>query len=131
MVYGAEAPLFRGAWRCDATRSGFQVSETFRQLVGLIRLGEVRISDHGYDELAADGIFARDAMANVSEGIVVEDYPDYAKGACVLVLQKDRRGEPMHVLWGIPKDATSPAVLITAYRPDPGKWSNDFQRRKK
>lgn len=57
-----------------------------------------RLSDHGYDELAADGIFARDALANVSEGIVVEDYPDYAKGACVLVLQKDRRGEPMHVV---------------------------------
>ena len=31
----------------------------------------------------------------VAEGIVVEDYPKYAKGSCVLVLQKDRRGEPM------------------------------------
>ena len=49
------------AWRCDVTPTGFRVSETFRQVVGLIRLGEVRISDHGYDELAADGIFARDA----------------------------------------------------------------------
>jgi hypothetical protein len=107
------------------------VSETFRQVVGLIRLGKVRISDHGYDELAADGIFARDALANVAEGIVVEDYPDYAKGACVLVLQKDRRGEPMHVVWGIPKGASSPAVLITAYRPDPDRWESGLLRRRK
>jgi len=83
MVCGAEAPSSRGTWRCDVTLAGFRVSETFRQDIGLISLGEVRISDHGYDELAADGIFARDALANVSEGIVVEDYPDYAKGPCV------------------------------------------------
>jgi len=106
------------------------VSETFRQIVGLIQRGEVRISDHGYDELAADGIFARDVLATVADGIVVEDYPDYAKGPCVLVLQKDRRGEPMHVVWGIPKGASSPAVLITAYRPDKDQWEPGFARRR-
>jgi hypothetical protein len=107
------------------------VSETFRRIVGLIQLGEIRISDHGYDELTADGIFARDVLAKVSEGIVVEDYPDYAKGPCVLVLQQDRRGEPMHVVWGIPKGASSPAVLITAYRPDPDRWEPGFVRRRR
>ena len=105
------------------------MSETFRQVISLIQLGEVRISDHGYDELAADGIFARDVLAMVAEGAVVEDYPDYAKGPCVLVLQKDRHGEPMHVLWGIPKGASSPAVLITAYKPDPDRWEPGFMRR--
>ena len=36
---------------------------------------------------------------------------------------------PIHVVWGIPKGARSPAVLVTAYRPDPAKWSSDFIRR--
>lgn len=107
------------------------MNETFRQVVDLIRRGEVRISDHGYDELAADGIFARDVMATVGEGIVVEDYPDYAKGSCVLVWQKDGDGEPIHVVWGIPKGASFPAVLITAYRPDPDRWESGFLRRRK
>lgn len=107
------------------------MSETFERVVGLIGLGEVRISDHGYDELAADGISVREVLTAVAEGVVVQDYPDYAKGPCVLVLQQDHRGDPMHVVWGIPKGASSPAVLVTAYRPNPNVWEHDHLRRRK
>jgi hypothetical protein len=97
----------------------------------LIEQGDVRISDHGYDEIAADDLYVRDIVESAADGIVIEDYPDYPKGPCALVLQKDRTGEPMHVVWGIPKGRTSPAVLVTAYRPDPQRWEPDFTRRKK
>jgi len=107
------------------------MSKTFTEVLRLVQLGEVRISDHGYDELAADGLFVKDALASVVDAIVVEDYPEYPKGPCVLVLQKDRRGGPIHVVWGIPKGSLSPAVLVTAYRPDPTRWEEDFRRRRK
>lgn len=114
------------------------MSETFQRVVRLIQranvrmceCANVRISDHGYDELAVDRIFVRDVLATVEQGTPIEDYPDYAKGPCVLVLQKDRAGESIHAVWGIPKGADSPAVLITAYRPDPLLWEPGFARRR-
>ena len=106
------------------------MSQTLQTVIALVAQRDVKISDHGYDELAQDGILAREAVAGVPEAVVLEDYPDYPKGPCVLVLQKDQQGEPLHVVWGIPKGHTSPAVLITAYRPDPKRWSDDLTTRR-
>jgi hypothetical protein len=106
------------------------MSRTLQQIIELVQRGEVRISAHGYDELAADDIVVRDVVSGVSDAVVVEDYPDYHKGSSVLVLQKDSEGNAIHIVWGIPKGASSPAVLVTAYRPDPERWSEGFTRRK-
>lgn len=109
----------------------YVISDTFKKITELIALGEVRISNHGYDELAEDGLLVREIVAGAKYGKVVEDYPEYPKGPCVLVLQRDNEGGPVHAVWGIPKSASSPAVLVTAYKPDPLHWSEDFMERRK
>ena len=77
-----------------------RMSQTLSRVQALVDRGQVRISAHGYDELAADDIFIGDVIAGV------------------------------HVVWGIPENRTGPAVVVTAYEPDPARWSSDFLKRK-
>ena len=107
------------------------MSDVLAQIRSLVARGEVDVSAHGFRELAADGILLDDATAGVRAAIVIEEYPEFAKGPSVLVLQWDSEGRPLHVLWGIPKGRESPAVIVTAYRPDPERWSPDFTRRRR
>ncbi len=92
--------------------------------------GEIKSSDYGYDELSEDGLAVTEVVDGIETAEVVEDYPSFGKGPCVLVLQRDARGAPVHAIWGIPKGQDRPAVLVTAYRPDPAKWTADFKVRK-
>ena len=106
------------------------MSEIFEAILELIERREIAISNHGYDEMANDFISVRDVIEGIEKGMVVENYPNYPKGPCVLLLQKGSNGEPIHAVWGIPKGLNSPAVLVTAYRPDTDLWSKDFMRKK-
>ena len=105
-------------------------SQTFQDIQELIAKNEILISSHGYNELAEDDILVRDVISSVDNAVVIEDYPEFGKGPCALLLQTDRDGQPIHTVWGIPAGKKSPAVLITAYRPDVEKWSEDFKRRR-
>ena len=107
------------------------MSQTFKKIIYLIEKGEIKISNHGYDELAEDRILVKEIIASVKDGKIAEDYPEYPKGPCIPVLQRDKEGNPIHVVWGIQKNASSPAVLVTAYRPDRSIWTDDFMERRK
>jgi hypothetical protein len=107
------------------------MSKIWDNIIKLIENGDVVISEHGYDEIAADGLTVREILEGIAESIVIEEYPDYSKGPCVLTMLKDHDGNPVHAVWGIPHGSISPAVLVTAYRPDPDRWTDSFRRRKK
>jgi hypothetical protein len=106
------------------------MSSLLESIRDLVLNNNVKISDHGYDELSNDRISAREVVAGIQSAVVVKEYPEYGRGPCVLVLQRDYNENPVHVVWGIPSGETEPAVLVTAYRPDPEIWQEDFLRRK-
>jgi hypothetical protein len=106
------------------------LSKTLEHVRALVARGAVRVSLHGYEELAGDGIRVRDAVNGLGAAVVVEDYPEYAKGPCVLVLEQDADGRPIHVVCGVPAGQNSPAVVITGYRPNPEEWDETWLRRR-
>ncbi len=54
---------------------------TFEIIQQTVKDRDIRISDHGYDELANDGLTARKVVSGVIDAVLVESYPDYNKGA--------------------------------------------------
>ncbi len=106
------------------------MSEFLERIRALVTAGQYEITAHAHAELNFDGLLAGDIVSGVAGAVVVEAYPDYHKGPSILVLQHDGEGHPLHALWGIAKGTNSPAYLITACRPDPGRWSADFLERK-
>jgi hypothetical protein len=107
------------------------MSETLVRVQALLARDEYILSRHGFRELDADGIVVQEVLAGVQAAVVVEDYPTSRKEPSVLVLQHDGRGRPIHIMWGIPRKEGTPAILVTAYRPAPERWSGDFMNRKK
>jgi hypothetical protein len=105
------------------------MSALWQKLADLIAAGAVRISEHGYDALVDDGLTIDEVLSGVPRAVVLEEYPEYPKGPSALVLQLDTERNPVHAVWGIPRGYNSPAVLVTAYRPDPALWDPTFTKR--
>jgi hypothetical protein len=102
----------------------------FATIQALATGGNVRVSAHGFEELASDDISLAEILDGLTAATSIEEYPDYHKGPCILVLQTLNDGSAVHVLWGMAKNSSDMATLITAYRPDPDRWTEDFLRRK-
>src|SRR5262249_21147507 len=106
------------------------MSDTLNRGQAPVALGQAPNSAHGHCEASARGIFVEGGNVGGNAGDGVGEDAHSVRGPCVLVLQKDADDRPVHVVWGIPQNRREPAVVVTAYRPDPARWSNDFLRRK-
>lgn len=105
------------------------MSLTFDRICQLVRQQKVRVSAHGYDELANDGLTVDEVVSGASGGVVIEDYPDYIRELPFWYYSATETTRQIHVVWGIAKGTLEPAALVTAYSPDPARWSTDFARR--
>jgi hypothetical protein len=116
--------------RSELQAAARELNNILVQIQALVARGEARLSLHGFRELAADDILLDDLLGGVGSAVLIEDYFDANRGPTVLVLQRDSADRPVHVVWGIRRETSGPAVLVTAYRPDPLRWSPDFMKRR-
>lgn len=64
----------------------------------------------------------------VLAGEAIEDYPEDVRGHSCLLLGSDAHGRTIHVVCSPKEDFLA---VITAYVPDPAKWTSDFRARKR
>jgi len=62
-------------------------------------------------------------------GEIIENYPDDKPYPSCLIFGKTFSGDPVHSVWAY-NNQNRWAVIITAYRPDPGLWIDWKKRRR-
>jgi len=67
-----------------------------------------------------------DVRQVITEGEVIEDYPDDTRGHSCLMSGVGIDGRPLHVVCAPTEDYLA---IITAYLPDQGAWSDGFRKR--
>jgi hypothetical protein len=93
--------------------------------------GRVVITQHADREARTDGLNLTEVrVSGLSNGDIIEDYPDDPRGQSCLILCTLPDGRPVHTCWGY-QSSLGWATLITIYRPDaqPHKWSPDWRSR--
>lgn len=69
-------------------------------------------------------------LNSIESAILVDDYTEAWKAPTVLLLQ-EFEGKKFHAIWGLSNPSPNVASLVTAYLPDPLKWTPDFKTRLK
>ena len=93
-----------------------------------IRDGSVRLGTHANERMVEFGITLADlirAFGDDDRACRIEDYPGDPRGHSCLLLGFVR-DQPLHLVC----TARAPIFLITLYRPDPRRWSDDFRERR-
>ena len=94
--------------------------EQIRQAIGT---GQIRVTDHADEEMAADRLSLDEVLAAVRNGEIIEDYPtDHPLPSCLIEGQTGL-GAHVHSVWAY-NEHSGRAVLVTVYRPDPNRWLN-------
>lgn len=87
----------------------------------------VLVSEHAAMRFKQRGLKAKDIRAAVNDGEIIEQHPDDFPFPSCLILGKSANGKWIHAVMS---DEGSVSRVITAYFPDPDKWSEDFRTRK-
>ncbi len=96
----------------------------------LIRSGKYEFSKHAERERQADQITVTEFEEALTQGEIIEEYPDDPRGPSYLALGFAGR-RPIHAVCAVKADPDE-ILIITVYDPSkrPAKWMEDYRSRK-
>ena len=101
---------------------------TIEEIVLLCKEQSVCWTGHILERIFRREISMDDVTTVLTNGEIIEKYPnDYPFPSC-LVLGHTKEGKPLHVVCG--SNGTE-LWLITAYIPNPAEWTDDLRQRRK
>ena len=85
-------------------------------------------SGHVFKRMAERGFSPETIKTVIQNGTVIKEYPDDTPYPSRLILGNEQ-GRPIHVVSAY-NSADDTEYVITAYEPDPLRWSKDFKERR-
>jgi hypothetical protein len=101
-----------------------------------VERGLVHVTDHADEEANNDSLSLEEIYESLGSGRVIEDYPEDRPYPSCLVMgychqrKQERDAEPVHSVWAY-NESSGFCVLVTVYRPDSARWSDDYEKRRR
>jgi len=89
-------------------------------------VGDIRWSAHAAARMLQRGITREDVLNCISNGEIIEQYPEYWLNLACLVFGLDNNGSVIHVVIGMDEFVH----IVTAYRPNNTTFMPDMKTRK-
>ncbi len=97
-------------------------------LLKSIEAGDYLLTGHAREEMMEDNLTLAEIVASVRRGEIIEDYPTDFPFPSSLIFGTSQKNDPIHSVWAY-DERSELAILITVYRPDPGRWVEFRTRR--
>jgi len=92
----------------------------------LARSETIRLTQHAQQEMVEENITLDEVLQSISNGQILENYPEHKRGSCCLVYGVSHDGRPMHIVC---TSGDPILIIITVYEPKAPKWLSPTQRR--
>jgi len=102
------------------------IEKMLKRLRAQAKADEIRVTQHAHQEMAEDDVVLVEVLQAISNGSVIENYPEHRRGACCLLAGFTDQNRPLHIVC---TTAQPILIVITVYEPTPPKWITPLRRR--
>ncbi|AFZ47220.1 hypothetical protein Cyast_1255 [Cyanobacterium stanieri PCC 7202] len=90
--------------------------------------GQFELSKHAFDQSIVRNIRIKEINEMITNGQIIEDYPDDKYGSSCLICGFTLANRPLHLHCSYP---SRPILkIITLYQPNKQRWQNNFSTRR-